>query len=510
VERGALFAVITAALCAGCEAPADPPAPRARASTGHDAGASLEAPEPIDGAILDGAIDDALDGAVSEGGSAPPDPEAIGQEQVLSTALESSIYEEPRWGSRRLGYLRAGGIIHRAAVPRATSEACPGGWYRVEPRGFLCVGPMASLDLAHPVALAAARRPREDDLPYFYVLSRSPPPPLYARLPSRRDQRRFEPDLAEHLLSGQLGPALPQAEPLPDFLAPGRPMPALAGAVPPAERVLLGRARSRSGFALLSTFDHEGRRFGLTTGLALIPLDRTRAVASSAFHGVELGQGVSLPLAFVRRPGAFRLLDEPTGLRGGGALAFREAVPVSEERRTREGIEYLVARDGSLVAANRCVIVKALRHPPAWAEEGVKWIEVSIPRQSLVAYEGTTPVYATLVSTGVGGTADPHETHATVQGTFKIYEKHLSVTMAGREASDPFDLRDVPFVQYFHEGYALHGAYWHDDFGRTHSHGCVNLAPRDAAWLFKWTDPHVPAGWHGVMTKEGTLVYVHG
>ena len=51
----------------------------------------------------------------------------------------------------------------------------------------------------------------------------------------------------------------------------------------------------------------------------------------------------------------------------------------------------------------------------------------------------------------------------------------------------------MPFVQYFTEGFALHGAYWHDDFGTPRSHGCVNLAPVDAAWLFRFTDPEVPA-----------------
>jgi lipoprotein-anchoring transpeptidase ErfK/SrfK len=92
---------------------------------------------------------------------------------------------------------------------------------------------------------------------------------------------------------------------------------------------------------------------------------------------------------------------------------------------------------------------------------------------------------------------------------FRIYEKHITHTMAGREAADPFDLRDVPFVQYFTGGYALHAAYWHDDFGKEHSHGCVNLAPKDAAWLFAWTDPRIPESWHGVMTGSGTIVFVH-
>ena len=68
-----------------------------------------------------------------------------------------------------------------------------------------------------------------------------------------------------------------------------------------------------------------------------------------------------------------------------------------------------------------------------------------------------------------------------------------------------------PWVMYFNEGGALHGAYWHDAFGRRRSHGCVNLAPRDAAWLFDWTSPDLPPGWQGVLptrTEPGTLVVV--
>ena len=81
----------------------------------------------------------------------------------------------------------------------------------------------------------------------------------------------------------------------------------------------------------------------------------------------------------------------------------------------------------------------------------------------------------------------------------------------GHESEADYDIRDVPYIQYFHEGYALHGAFWHDDFGKVHSHGCVNLAPADAAWLFEWTDPVVPPEWHGAVSGEaGTEVWVHG
>jgi lipoprotein-anchoring transpeptidase ErfK/SrfK len=92
-----------------------------------------------------------------------------------------------------------------------------------------------------------------------------------------------------------------------------------------------------------------------------------------------------------------------------------------------------------------------------------------------------------------------------------IHAKHISSTMDGEDdVSDSFELRDVPHVQYFHKGYALHGTYWHDDFGRPRSHGCVNLSPVDSAWLFEWTDPVVPEGWHAVLNKErGTVVYIH-
>ena len=147
---------------------------------------------------------------------------------------------------------------------------------------------------------------------------------------------------------------------------------------------------------------------------------------------------------------------------------------------------------------------------PSWATGERRWIDVSILKQALVAYEGERPVYATLVSTGRDGIGDPEETHSTIQGTFLVHTKHVTVTMDGDDAGDEFDLRDVPWVQYFTAGYALHAAYWHDDFGTPRSHGCVNLAPLDASFLFAWTDPVVPEGWHAALSlTKGTLVHTH-
>ncbi len=97
-----------------------------------------------------------------------------------------------------------------------------------------------------------------------------------------------------------------------------------------------------------------------------------------------------------------------------------------------------------------------------------------------------------------------------VRGQFLIHIKYVTVIMSGDELGDEFDLRDVPYVQYFQVGYAFYAVYWHDSFGRPRSHGCVNLSPLDARWLFHWTDPPVPQGWHGAMSlRQGTLVHIH-
>ena len=79
------------------------------------------------------------------------------------------------------------------------------------------------------------------------------------------------------------------------------------------------------------------------------------------------------------------------------------------------------------------------------------------------------------------------------------------------DADRHYSIEDVPFVQFFDKAVALHGAFWHRDFGHVHSHGCVNLAPLDARWLFGWTAPHMPGGWAAVFpsrVERGTAVRV--
>jgi hypothetical protein len=127
---------------------------------------------------------------------------------------------------------------------------------------------------------------------------------------------------------------------------------------------------------------------------------------------------------------------------------------------------------------------------PARIPDGARWVHVSLAEQTLVAYEGDTPVLATLVSTGL-------PQHATATGLYRVHHKEIHAAMHG-DPPEPYFVDEVPFVQYFRQGMALHGTFWHDRFGRRASHGCVNLSMADARWLFEWAPPRLPPGWHAV------------
>jgi len=134
--------------------------------------------------------------------------------------------------------------------------------------------------------------------------------------------------------------------------------------------------------------------------------------------------------------------------------------------------------------------------------DGARWIHVDLNTQTLVAYQGDRAVFATLISSGKAG-------HETPTGLYRIHAKHVSTTMSDLESeSERYHIEDVPWTMYFHNSYALHSAFWHDRFGHRRSHGCVNLAPGDARWLFFWSLPELPVAWHGVLARDGSGTWV--
>lgn len=508
-------------LLAGCSKRLDPPGAETtngRGETGRAVGVSpgASAQLPALGSGAPKAADAAGFGGTSD--NLPFDESGSELVKLASIAWRSWIYTDTGPNRTRYGYLRAGAVLS-ARGPRIVNDGCDGGWYRINPRGFVCLGLGATLDLQHPVVVASQTRPRRaQGLPYTYALSGDTPPLLYFRLPSLSQMQESEggdvrvraANYRERIRASGLLTTLGQVAEPPAFLGGDFKLPKPYGVKQPLRYVShAGAAAADSGFAIATSFDWQGRLFGLTTELDLIALDRLKLVRQSEFHGLELAPNEGLPVAFSKERYGQRYARKENGDFGAGPpLGDREGVKLTGQ--TKPG-GFLETRDGTWVAEASMRVLAPRDSWPSFATGDRKWIDISIKQQSLVAYAGKVAVYATLVSTGRGVLGDPAETEATPRGTFMIYQKEVASTMDGDEdKGDSFNLRDVPFVQYFHKGYALHGAYWHDEFGKVRSHGCVNLAPLDAAWLFEWTDPSVPATWHGVLNKErGTVVYIH-
>ena len=113
------------------------------------------------------------------------------------------------------------------------------------------------------------------------------------------------------------------------------------------------------------------------------------------------------------------------------------------------------------------------------------WIEVDLSEHMLYVYRGGRLMDGFLVATGASGTP-------TITGSFNIYAKFPTYRMRGVG----YDLPDVPCVMFFQANYAIHGVYWHNSFGVSISHGCVNMQTNDAAWIYE-------------MVKIGSCVFVH-
>jgi hypothetical protein len=147
---------------------------------------------------------------------------------------------------------------------------------------------------------------------------------------------------------------------------------------------------------------------------------------------------------------------------------------------------------------------RATRPPAVGNDE--PWIDVELATQTLVAYQGDNPVFATLVATGVGSDGTPF---ATPRGIHTIRAKLLAATMDNLEHTGvvPYSYEEVPFTQYIGR-VALHGAFWHDQFGIPRTHGCINLSLADAERMFAFTKPELPKGEKEVSAKTGTVVRV--
>ncbi|MFO0667414.1 MAG: L,D-transpeptidase [Polyangiaceae bacterium] len=454
--------------------------------------------------------------------------------KVGALAMETPVYARADTSSSRLGVLRAGAIV--GAESKAISgPGCPGTFRAIKPMGFVCLNADATLNMEHPVLRAATRRPDPSaKLPYIYgtVLRGGP---IYARIPTAEDLKVNEPHLAQHLKkwerdkesgatygldlwtrweNDKTTPALDSLAArttdtdIPWFLQNGGRSPNLGLAK--GSETKIGEMSRRNGIAFIDTFLSEGRRYGLTTDLRVMPTDRFRPIRGSDYHGIRLPEEAEFPFAFVRMRNQKRWKVERGQVKQAGTWPWRTVVPLSGHQRFINGTLHFESKDGFFIEDRAASKVEVAKKMPQWATNGERWIDVNITKQLLILYEGTKPVYTTLVSTGEAGLGDPTKTKSTLRGIFRVHTKFVSATMDSKVSGEEFELRDVPYVQYFQDGYALHASYWHDVFGMPKSHGCINLAPEDARRIFYFTEPKVPEGWHGAAKAlTGTVVFIH-
>jgi len=445
--------------------------------------------------------------------------------------FHTQIFAEPSPGARVVAYARRGARFR--AGERVSTTGCKKGWHELSGGGFVCDG--QGIDVAkQPVTFAPS--PPEPDLtaplPYTYKYAVADETPEYWRIPTREEEAETEKAFARLAADVQSGPngEKHDADALREVLARAAAMAvaadgglAEAPAPKPAPTSTIEadagedeadglpayvHQRMTKGFYVSTddTVTENGVTYARTVRGRFIPDDHLARAKASVFEGVLVSERRPLPLAFVIAGGTKMLARKGTS----GALKETSAVSRYDHYTVLEELKYKGQRYVRVGAETylpaRAVAIARAATPPQDLRPDERWIDVNLTEQTLVAYEGATPVFATLVSTGRQG-------HETPTGSFRIYGKHVAITMDDTLAEDEaYSIEDVPWTQYFREGYALHAAFWHDKFGRVRSHGCVNLSPSDARRLFFWTGPQMAAGLHGtVATKAnpGTRVIIH-
>jgi hypothetical protein len=460
----------------------------------------------------------------------------------------------------RLGSLRYGEKVPVVSLDTQKKSNCSEGWYALLAGGYVC-GKYVTSDLEHPKVKIAQPPDLEGPLPYAYGVNLFNGTPLYRQIPSHAQRRRLEPWLFRprkaKVVDDGTSAAVRGQNPDENAYAPAGATAGVADGgngggdgsgddtdVPWWEREMPDGGppqitledlqesgpivrRMVKGFYL--SLDHElvaaGWKWWKTVSGLSTPAERILIQKPPTdFHGVWLGRDDAtfptknhpsrridnLPVAFVMAYHAKRWgLDESRKHASAmeGELDHFDAIGLTGQTARITAVDYWETDEGWWLRSSDFTRTDP-GAPPDKLGEHEKWIDVNLKRQTLVAFEGATPVFATVFSSG-------RNEHETVPGVFRIREKHISATMDGDAelATDgPYSIEDVPYIEYFNGSYALHGAFWHAEFGHVKSHGCVNLAPWDAKSLFGWSDPQIPEGWHAVFAtrdRPGTRVIVH-
>lgn len=485
--------------------------------------------------------------------------------------LQTAVYARPEYAKKILGYVRLGGKVPvEPTLLKDAGTKCTAGWYHLVDGGYVCAK-WSTLDLNNPqVKLGITPPALEEVLPYKYAFNTAHGTPLYKSVPSKEEMLKYEPYLEaakrakkkaerarekeEAEASGGGSSSAPaedakQAEPTDEgagdkqeAMAKAEAVGILedAGAPAPEDKPWWQQTADKSkplkiklsdleqdsdstiakrmvkGFfvAVDKPFGWNGRGWYKTTGGLVAPSDRMVIIKAPTTQGIDFPEGVKqIGFILASKASKYDFDAEQKKISVKGPAPRFTAVGLTGATTTTKSIVYRQTTEGWWMKAIDGTFTEPGPRPSDLAP-GEKWIDVNLTRKTLVALEGDRPIFAMLNSPGKKS-SNKEKDHSTIQGTFRIREKHIAVTMDGdgKAASDlPYSIEDVPFVQYFEGSYALHAAFWHNNFGHEMSHGCVNLSPLDAKRVFFWSEPHLPRGWHAVWStpeNRGTLIVVH-
>ena len=401
--------------------------------------------------------------------SVPGDPDDIplpaGVKSVRPLRQDTTVFASPGPGGARRGTLEGDAIVPLMGTSRA--PGCSGRWLQIGAEAWVC-GDGARLSKDEPISIAMPVP--ESGLPFSYFFVGPRGSESYGNLHRAAEE---SPDTSEE-----------------------------AG----------------FGLAIDEVREAYGARWGHTAKGRWVRLADLSAASPSAFEGAHVeGANELLQVAWTtadKTPiwSTEKLTGKPLrSLAAHVRLTVLEAFPERKllKIRTPDAIGVPAIEGYGHLARN--VTRPSVSAVPEGVGAGERWIDVDLASQTLVAYEGPLPVFATLVSTGRG--KEGSET-LTPRGEHRIWVKLRSTTMANVEDEDAmshYSLEEVPWVMFFDKAVGIHGAFWHRDFGRVRSHGCVNLAPKDAAWLFAWAGPALPVGFNAVLpspSELGTMVRV--
>lgn len=374
---------------------------------------------------------------------------------------DANVLARPAFSAPMVGQvLRGARVAVRGEVFLKNARGCPTQrYYALQPFGFICSSEAKKSNDA-PTTEPVLQVPEGSNLPYTYVMVAVPEGtflPMWASVDALRSNEEPERQLKRG-----------------DSIAVG----------PRIER-----------------FNDEA--YYVAVDDKVVPVKGTFTLKSlSEWQGVEITEQTHLPFAWVTRKNA-PVFDAPKGQKI-DEVARRSRLDVLEEQ-TIGYARWLRVGDGRWMKADHLNEVRKIDRP-ASVMQNPQWFDVDLGEQVVVAYRNDKPVYATMTSSG-------REPNHTPRGDYPIWGKVTAITMKSQEYDDiPYYVNKVPWVLFFQAHNALHGAYWHDLFGVVKSHGCANLAPKDARYLFDWLEPRLPPGWTAVRfwdLTQAPVAHVH-